>query len=146
MLQAMNTGHDGSMCTVHANSTRDALARIETMVLMSGFDLPVKAIRQQVASALDLIVHLDRLPDGARRILAITEVLRMEGDIVTLQDLYTYDVRAAGAMHASSGTLRPTGLRPAFLHKFELRDVAPPPSVAGHAPPPPAAAIRSLRA
>ena len=146
MLQAMNTGHDGSMCTVHANSTRDALARIETMVLMSGFDLPVKAIRQQVASALDLIVHLDRLPDGARRILAITEVLRMEGDIVTLQDLYTYDVRAAGAMHASSGTLKPTGLRPAFLHKFELRDVAPPPSVAGHAPPPPAAAIRSLRA
>jgi pilus assembly protein CpaF len=131
MLQAMNTGHDGSMCTVHANSTRDALARIETMVLMAGFDLPVRAIRQQVASALDLIVHLDRFPDGARRIMAITEVLRMEGDIVTLQDLFVYDVHAGGATHASKGSLRASGLRPAFLHKFELRDVAPPPSVAG---------------
>jgi pilus assembly protein CpaF len=131
MLQAMNTGHDGSMCTVHANSTRDALARIETMVLMAGFDLPVKAIRQQVASALDLIVHLERLPDGARRVMAITEVLRMEGDIVTLQDLFTYDVHAHGASHASQGGLRPTGLRPGFLHKFELRDVVPPASVAG---------------
>jgi pilus assembly protein CpaF len=131
MLQAMNTGHDGSLCTVHANSTRDSLARIETMVLMAGFDLPVKAIRQQVASALDLIVHLDRLPDGARRIMAITEVLRMEGDIVTLQDLFTYDLHAGGATHASQGSLRPTGLRPAFLHKFELRDVPAPASVAG---------------
>ncbi|UTI65895.1 CpaF family protein [Paraconexibacter antarcticus] len=133
MLQAMNTGHDGSLCTVHANSTRDALARIETMVLMAGFDLPVKAIRQQVASALDLIVHLDRLPDGARRVMAVTEVLRMEGDIVTLQDLFTYDVHAGGATIASKGGLRPTGLRPAFLHKFELRDVTPPVSVAGPA-------------
>jgi pilus assembly protein CpaF len=131
MLQAMNTGHDGSMCTVHANSTRDALARIETMVLMAGYDLPVKAIRQQVASALDLVVQLERLPDGARRVMAITEVLRMEGDIVTLQDLFTYDVHAAGSTHASAGSLRPTGLRPAFLHKFELRDVTPPPSVVG---------------
>ena len=131
MLQAMNTGHDGSMCTVHANSTRDALSRIETMVLMAGFDLPVKAIRQQVASALDLIVHLDRFPDGARRVMAVTEVLRMEGDIVTLQDLYTYDVHAGGATHASKGSLRPTGLRPSFLHKFELRDVAAPASVTG---------------
>jgi pilus assembly protein CpaF len=131
MLQAMNTGHDGSLCTVHANSTRDALSRVETMVLMAGYDLPVKAIRQQVASALDLIVHLDRFPDGARRVLAITEVLRMEGDIVTLQDLFTYDVHAGGAAHASKGSLRPSGLRPAFLHKFELRDVTPPPSVAG---------------
>jgi len=126
MLQAMNTGHDGSMCTVHANSTRDALARIETMVLMAGYDLPVKAIRQQVASALDLVVQLDRFPDGSRRVMAITEVLRMEGDIVTLQDLYTYDVHAGGATQASRGGLQPTGLRPAFLHKFELRDVVAP--------------------
>jgi len=133
MLQAMNTGHDGSMCTVHANATRDALARIETMVLMAGFDLPVRAIRQQVASALDLIVHIDRFPDGARRVMAITEVLRMEGDIVTLQDLYKYDVHAGGATHASKGSLRPTGLRPGFLHKFELRDVAAPASVVGRA-------------
>ncbi|MCW3016565.1 MAG: type secretion system protein [Solirubrobacterales bacterium] len=131
MLQAMNTGHDGSLCTVHANSTRDSLARIETMVLMAGFDLPVKAIRQQVASALDLIVHLERLPDGARRVMAITEVLRMEGDIVTLQDLFTYDVHARGATHASDGSLRQSGLRPGFMHKFDLRDVAAPPSVTG---------------
>jgi len=131
MLQAMNTGHDGSLCTVHANSTRDSLARIETMVLMAGYDLPVKAIRQQVASALDLIVQVERLPDGARRVMTITEVLRMEGDIVTLQDLYVYDVRAGGATQASKGSLRPTGLRPGFMHKFELRDIAPPPSVAG---------------
>jgi len=131
MLQAMNTGHDGSLCTVHANSSRDALARIETMVLMAGFDLPVKAIRQQVASALDLIVQLDRLPDGSRRVMAITEVLRMEGDIITLQDLFTYDVHAGGATHASAGSLRPTGLRPGFLHKFELRDIAAPTSVVG---------------
>jgi pilus assembly protein CpaF len=131
MLQAMNTGHDGSMCTVHANSTRDALARIETMVLMAGFDLPVKAIRQQVASALDLIVHLDRLPNGAREVMETTEVLRMEGDIVTLQDLFVYDVHAGGATEASKGSLRASGLRPAFLHKFELRDVTPPTSVVG---------------
>jgi pilus assembly protein CpaF len=131
MLQAMNTGHDGSMCTVHANSTRDALARVETMVLMAGFDLPMKAVRQQVASALDLVVHLDRFPDGARRVMAITEVLRMEGDIITLQDLFTYDVHAGGATHASKGGLRATGLRPGFLHKFDLRDVVAPPSVTG---------------
>ena len=138
MLQAMNTGHDGSMCTVHANSTRDALTRIETMVLMAGFDLPIKAIRQQVASALDLVVHLDRFPDGSRRVMAITEVLRMEGDVITLQDLFTYDVHAEGAVQASRGSLRPTGLRPGFLHKFELRDIAAP--VIAGAPQPTAAA------
>ena len=132
MLQAMNTGHDGSMCTVHANSTRDALARIETMVLMAGFDLPVKAIRQQVASALDLIVHLDRMPDGARRIMAITEVLRMEGDIVTLQDLFVYDVHAGGATVPSKGSLR--AVRPAARASCTSSSCAtssPPPSVAG---------------
>jgi pilus assembly protein CpaF len=145
MLQAMNTGHDGSLSTVHANSTRDALARIETMVLMAGFDLPVKAIRQQVASALDLIVHLDRFPDGARRVLAITEVLRMEGDVVTLQDLFTYDVQAGGPQRASAGALRPSGLRPAFLHKFELRDVILPTSIGGGLAPLAPAAGRGLR-
>src|SRR5215211_530800 len=88
MLQAMNTGHDGSLCTVHANTPRDALARIETMVLMAGYELPVRAIRQQVASALDLIVHLERLEDGSRRVTAITEVQRMESDVITLQEIY----------------------------------------------------------
>ena len=81
MLQAMNTGHDGSLSTVHANAPRDALARIETMVLMAGYDLPMRAIRQQVSSALDLIVHLERLEDGSRRVTAITEVQRMESDV-----------------------------------------------------------------
>src|SRR5438874_4035907 len=91
MLQAMNTGHDGSLCTVHANSPRDALARVETMVLMSGFDLPVRAIRQQLSSALELIVHLERLEDGVRRVTSIAEVQRMESDVITLQDIFKFD-------------------------------------------------------
>ena len=90
MLQAMNTGHDGSLTTVHANAPRDALARIETMVLMAGYDLPLRAIRQQVASALDLIVHLERLEDGSRRVTAITEVQRMESDVITLQEIFSF--------------------------------------------------------
>ena len=97
MLQAMNTGHDGSLCTVHANAPRDALARIETMVLMAGYDLPVRAIRQQVASALDLIVHLERLEDGSRRVTAITEVQRMESDVITLQDIFEFKVEQVTA-------------------------------------------------
>src|ERR671933_1425249 len=92
MLQAMNTGHDGSLSTIHANSPRDALSRIETMVMMAGFDLPVRAIRQQVASALDLIVHLERVPGGARRVTSVTEVLRMEGDVITTQELFAYEM------------------------------------------------------
>src|SRR6187402_682607 len=90
MLQAMNTGHDGSLSTVHANAPRDALARVETMVLMAGYDLPVRAIRQQVASALDLIVHLERLQDGSRRVVSITEVQRMESEVITMQELYDF--------------------------------------------------------
>src|SRR5436309_1963881 len=90
MLQAMNTGHDGSLCTVHANTPRDALSRIETMVLMAGYDLPVRAIRQQVASALDLIVHLERLQDGSRRVSAITEVQRVESYVSTLQNVFEF--------------------------------------------------------
>src|SRR5216117_2068630 len=92
MLQAMNTGHDGSLSTVHANSPRDALARIETMVLMAGFELPLRSIRQQVASALDLIVHLERLEDGSRRVTAITEVQRMESEVITLQELFDFKI------------------------------------------------------
>src|SRR5205823_6568687 len=92
MLQAMNTGHDGSLSTVHANSPRDALARVETMVLMAGFDLPMRAIRQQISSAIDLIVHLERLEDGSRRVTAVTEVQRMEADVVTLQDLFRFKI------------------------------------------------------
>src|SRR5690606_11678674 len=91
MLQAMNTGHDGSLTTVHSNGPRDTLSRIETMVLMAGFDLPVRAIREQVASAINLIVHVSRLKDGTRRITHITEVEGMEGEIITLQDLFLFD-------------------------------------------------------
>ena len=128
MLQAMNTGHDGSLCTVHANAPRDALARIETMVLMAGFDLPMRAIRQQVASALDLIVHLERVDDGSRRVTAITEVQRMESDVITLQDIFEFKVDEVTADRVV-GSLRSTGLRPTFLHKFEKRGVSLPVSL-----------------
>jgi pilus assembly protein CpaF len=131
MLQAMNTGHDGSLGTVHANSARDALARIETMVLMAGYDLPVRAIRQQVASALDLIVHLERLADGTRRVVAITDVLRMEGDIVTTQDLFTFEVSAVTSERTVVGELRWSGLHPAFAPKLERKGVKLPGALNG---------------
>ncbi len=124
MLQAMNTGHDGSICTVHSNGPRDTLARIETMVLMAGMDLPVRAIREQVASAVDLIVHQTRLRDGSRRITHVTEVERMEGDMITLQDIFVYD-HSLGFDEdgASLGRLRSTGLRPKFLEKMQHANV-----------------------
>jgi pilus assembly protein CpaF len=126
MLQAMNTGHDGSLSTVHANTPRDALSRIETMVLMAGYDLPVRAIRQQVASALDLIVHLERLEDGSRRVTAITEVGRMESEVITLQDVFEFKVEEVTSDRIVVGRLRSTGLRPTFMHKFEKRGVTLP--------------------
>jgi pilus assembly protein CpaF len=129
MLQAMNTGHDGSLCTVHANSPRDALSRIETMVLMAGFDLPMRAIRQQVASALDLIVHLERLEDGSRKVTCITEVQRMESEIITLQDIYEFQIDQVTSDRVVVGSLRSTGLRPTFLNKFEKRGVTLPVSL-----------------
>ncbi len=115
MLQAMNTGHDGSLTTVHANSPRDSLSRLETMVLMAGIDLPVRAIREQVASAIDLVVQQSRLKDGSRRIVAISEVVGMESEIITLQDLFTFDY-SAGRDDAGRfrGQLVPTGIRPKF--------------------------------
>jgi pilus assembly protein CpaF len=126
MLQAMNTGHDGSLSTVHANTPRDALSRIETMVLMAGYDLPVRAIRQQIASAIDLLVHLERLEDGTRRVTAITEVQRMESDVITLQDIFEFKIQEVTSERVVVGSLRPTGLRPAFLNKFEKRGVSLP--------------------
>ena len=131
MLQAMNTGHDGSLSTVHANSARDALARIETMVLMAGYDLPVRAIRQQVASALDLIVHLERLADGTRRVVAITDVLRMEGDVITTQDLFTFEVGDVTSEGTVVGELRWSGLHPAFAPKLERKGVKLPGALNG---------------
>jgi len=118
MLQAMNTGHEGSLSTIHANSPRDSLSRLETMVLMAGFELPVKAIRQQVSSALDLIIQLDRLDDGSRHVTEITEVQRMEGDAITLQKLFEYHVDRVESDRTVVGRLVPTGLRPTFLAKF----------------------------
>jgi pilus assembly protein CpaF len=134
MLQAMNTGHEGSLSTVHANTPRDALSRIETMVLMAGFDLPMRAIRQQMASALDLIVHLERLDDGSRRVTAITEVQRMESELITLQDLFTFSLERLTEDRVVIGTLAPTGLRPTFLYKFEKRGVELPGSLFGTSP------------
>ena len=119
MLQAMNTGHDGSICTVHANTPRDVLSRVETMVLMAGMDLPIRAIREQLASALNLIVHQSRFKDGSRRITQITEVVGMEGDVVTLQDVFVFDHHAGFDEQGKPiGGLRPTGLRPRFMEKL----------------------------
>jgi pilus assembly protein CpaF len=120
MLQAMNTGHDGSITTIHSNAPRDTLARIETMVLMAGFDLPVRAIREQMASALDLIVHLSRLRDGTRRITHITEVQGMEGDVITLQDIFLFDYGMGVDEHGRFlGHLKATGVRPKFTEKLQ---------------------------
>ena len=132
MLQAMNTGHDGSLSTIHANSARDALARVETMVLMAGYDLPVRAIRQQVAAALDLIVHLERLQDGSRRVVAITEVQRMESDVITMQELYEFKVDKVLNDGTVVGALAHTGLRPTFLQKFERRGIELPATMTQH--------------
>jgi pilus assembly protein CpaF len=130
MLQAMNTGHDGSICTVHSNGPRDTLARLETLVLMAGMDLPMRAIREQVASAVDVIVHQARLKDGSRRITHVTEVERMEGDVITLQDVFLFDNQAGfDAEGRALGTLKATGLRPKFLEKMAFANVTVDPRV-----------------
>jgi pilus assembly protein CpaF len=125
MLQAMNTGHEGSMTTVHANTPRDAISRIETMVLMAGFDLPVRAIREQIAAALDLILQVSRMPDGRRVITAVTEVQGLEGDIILLQDIFKFRP-APGS--ATAGELVPTGLRPKFLDRLGEQNIDVPAS------------------
>ena len=130
MLQAMNTGHDGSICTLHSNGPRDTLARMETMVLMAGMDLPMRAIREQVASAVDLIVHQSRFKDGSRRITHITEVERMEGDVITLQDVFVFDNSAGFDENGRVlGRLRSTGLRPKFVEKLAYANVAVDPAL-----------------
>lgn len=122
MLQAMNTGHEGSLSTVHANSPRDALARIETMVLMAGMELPVRAIREQIAAAIDLIVHQSRLKDGSRRITHVTEVQGLEGQVVLLQELFVF--RQKGVRDGRVvGEFAPTGIRPRFIDKLEARGI-----------------------
>ncbi|MDH7488075.1 MAG: CpaF family protein [Anaerolineae bacterium] len=122
MLQAMNTGHDGSMTTLHANSPRDALSRLETMVLMAGMDLPHRAIREQIASAIDLIVHQERMRDGVRRVVSIVEVVGMEGDTIVMQDIFRF--QQVGVEDGKViGRLRPTGIRPKFMEKLEAANI-----------------------
>jgi len=123
MLQAMNTGHDGSLTTGHANSPRDMLARLETMVLMAGMDLPVRAIREQIASAVDLIVQQNRLKDGSRKITHITEVLGLEGETIVLQDIFVYEQKGVDDHGKIIGHFRPTGIRPKFLQKIEAAGI-----------------------
>jgi pilus assembly protein CpaF len=124
MLQAMNTGHEGSISTIHANTPRDALTRLESMVLMTGTELTVRAIREQMASALDLVIHESRLKDGSRRITHITEVVGMEGEVVTTQDIFLFDFKAGMDEQGHFlGELRPTGLRPKFLERLEEHGV-----------------------
>jgi len=130
MLQAMNTGHDGSLSTGHANSPRDMLARLETMVLMAGMDLPLRAIREQTASAVDLIVHQNRLKDGTRKIVSITEVQGMEGDVIVMQDVFVFE--QTGVLEGKiQGRLKPTGIRPKFVEKFEAAGIHLPPNTFG---------------
>lgn len=130
MLQAMNTGHDGSMTTAHANSPRDAIARVETMCLMAGMDLPVRAIREQVSSAIDLICQQERMRDGTRKVTAITEVSGMEGDVITMTDIFVFE--QTGMENGKIvGRLRPTGLRPKFMEKIETAGINLPPSIFG---------------
>lgn len=130
MLQAMNTGHDGSLTTCHSNSPRDTLARLETMCLMAGMDLPLRAIREQVASALDLIVHEERMRDGSRKIVSISEVQGMEGDVIVLSDLFTFE--QTGVENGKIiGRLKPTGIRPKFMSRLEAANIYLPPDIFG---------------
>ena len=130
MLQAMNTGHDGSMTTLHSNGPRDTLARLETMTLMAGMDLPSRAIREQVASAIDLICHQERMRDGTRKITNLTEISGMEGEVITMTDIFVYE--QTGIENGQIvGRLRPTGLRPKFMDKLEAAGINLPPSIFG---------------
>ncbi|MCL5264764.1 MAG: CpaF family protein [Chloroflexi bacterium] len=130
MLQAMNTGHDGSLTTAHSNGPRDTIARLETMVLMAGMDLPLRAIREQISSALDLIVHQERLRDGSRRVVNVTEVVGMEGDVVVLQDIFVFEQTGVEDGRII-GRIRPSGIRPKFTPKLEAANIYLPPRIFG---------------
>jgi pilus assembly protein CpaF len=130
MLQAMNTGHDGSMTTAHANTPRDTLSRLETMCLMAGVDLPVRAIREQIAAAVDVVVQQSRMKDGSRRITAVTEVQGMEGDVIVMQDIFVFE--QTGIENGKIiGRMKPTGIRPKFIEKFEVANIYLPPNIFG---------------
>jgi pilus assembly protein CpaF len=123
MLQAMNTGHDGSLTTLHANTPRDALTRLETLVSMANLNLPDKAVRQQIASALDVVIQLSRLSDGSRKVMAISEVVGMEGDVITMQDLFVYERKGMDEKGKVLGRFRPTGVRPGFADRLAVRGI-----------------------
>jgi pilus assembly protein CpaF len=129
MLQAMNTGHEGSMTTIHANNTRDAVQRVETMVMMSGFELPQKAIRQQFASAIDLIVQAARLTGGRRKIISVTEVQGMEGDVVVMQDIFKFEQDGVDADGRAHGRIASTGVRPLFMDRLASHGCKVDPSI-----------------
>jgi pilus assembly protein CpaF len=129
MLQAMNTGHEGSLTTVHANSPRDAMARVENMVLMAGFELPVKVIREQIASAIDVIMQISRFADGVRRVVAITELAGLEGQTITMQDLFLFRQHGVDEQGCSLGAFTATGLRPGFYPKFDNQGIKLPTEV-----------------
>lgn len=131
MLQAMNTGHDGSLTTGHANSPRDMLSRLETMVLMAGMELPVRAIREQISSAIDLIVQTSRLRDGSRKIVKVTEVQGMEGDVITLQDIFVFEQQGIDEAGKIQGRFYPTGIRPKFMDRLEAAGVRVGPELFG---------------
>jgi pilus assembly protein CpaF len=130
MLQAMNTGHDGSMTTAHSNSPRDTLSRLETMVMMAGMELSIRAIREQIQSAIDLIVHEERMRDGSRKVVNITEVTGMEGDVITMTDIFVFDLTGYEGGKVI-GRLRPTGLRPKFIDKIDAAGIHLPASIFG---------------
>lgn len=136
MLQAMNTGHDGSLTTAHANTPRDVLSRLETMVLMAGMDLPVRAIREQVSSAIDLIVHQSRIRDGSRKITYITEVQGMEGDVIVTQDIFRYEQTGVDENGKSIGIFRSMGMQPTFMDRFRVNGIEVPAEVFDNEPNP----------
>jgi len=127
MLQAMNTGHDGSMTTIHANSPRDAIARMETMAMMANLNLPEKAIRKQIASAITLVVQVSRFSDGTRRLTHITEITGMENDIVTMQDVFLFEKQGVSPAGRALGTFTATGIRPKFADKLRASGIDLPP-------------------
>jgi Flp pilus assembly CpaF family ATPase len=118
MLQAMNTGHDGSLTTIHANSARDAISRIETMVMMAGFELPIRAIREQIAGAVDMVVHIARMRDGSRKVVGISEIAGLEGDVVTMQEIVRYHQRGLDKNNKVVGEFEFTGVQPECLRRF----------------------------
>jgi pilus assembly protein CpaF len=136
MLQAMNTGHDGSMTTIHANSPRDALSRLETLVLMAGVDLPIKAIRQQVASGINIICQLNRLRDGSRKVTAISEIMGMEMEVITMQDIFLLEQKGATPDGKVIADFKPSGLRPKILDRIFAQGIPLPKEILTLFPPP----------